>query len=334
MSQAPIFVVGTPRSGTTLTARILGSHPGIFMPGETHFMEDIYARRQELGELEDPEARRRIVERLRTLYGRFNEPADQERVERLIAEDDLEGALDAARSYREVFEIFMGRQMAAQGRRRWGNQVPRDLFELHRLFNFFPDARVLVCIRDLRDFMVSYRDKWKTRTGWEADRLKKLYHPVLTSLLWRSSVNALEEVRQRYSERIFVSRYETLVGNPEAQVKAICDFIGEDFEPSMLEITSDNSSADQKGAGIFKSSVGRWRGQLSPADVVLAQRICGRQLNALGYSLEPIAASPVAVVSYLLSTPYSAYRALAANAPKRGPLLPYLVKRIGNLVRS
>jgi len=45
----PIFVVGTPRSGTILTAKILGRHSHIFMPGETHFFDDIYSRRIELG---------------------------------------------------------------------------------------------------------------------------------------------------------------------------------------------------------------------------------------------------------------------------------------------
>ncbi len=149
-------------------------------------------------------------------------------------------------------------------------------------------ARVVACVRDLRDFMVSYRDQWKKSSDWESDRLKRIYQPVLTSLLWRSSINALMAARKCYRERIFVNRYETLVSDPESQVRAICDFIGEDFQSSMTEVSSDNSSADQKSAGIFKSSVGRWRGQLSSADVVLAHRVCRRQLSAVGYPLEPV----------------------------------------------
>ncbi len=44
-------MVGTPRSGTTLCASILGRHSTIYMGGENHFFEDIYARREQLGAL-------------------------------------------------------------------------------------------------------------------------------------------------------------------------------------------------------------------------------------------------------------------------------------------
>lgn len=175
----PVFVVGPPRCGTTLTARMLGRHPAIFMPGETHFFEDIYARRQELGDPTDAAARARIIERLQTLYGRFREPPDQTRIERLFAGSDLRAALNRAHSYREIFSAFLEAQMGAVGKRRWGNQVPRDLFELDRIFAFFPDARVVACLRDPRDFLLSYRDKWqRDKEGREAERLRKLYHPV------------------------------------------------------------------------------------------------------------------------------------------------------------
>jgi hypothetical protein len=61
MTSAPIFIVGTPRSGTTLMARILGNHSILYRPGETHFMQDIYARRATIGDLEtDPAARGRV----------------------------------------------------------------------------------------------------------------------------------------------------------------------------------------------------------------------------------------------------------------------------------
>jgi Sulfotransferase family len=79
---APVFVLGTPRSGTTLVAKVLGRHSQIFMPGETDFFDDIYSRKKELGDPQDPEARQKIVARLATLYGRYNHSADQQRIEK------------------------------------------------------------------------------------------------------------------------------------------------------------------------------------------------------------------------------------------------------------
>ncbi len=43
-SELPVFVVGMPRSGTTLTEQILGSHPRIFAAGEPRFLEQAVAR--------------------------------------------------------------------------------------------------------------------------------------------------------------------------------------------------------------------------------------------------------------------------------------------------
>ena len=64
---SPIFVIGAPRSGTTLTANILGRHPNIFMPGETHFFDDIYHRKSKLGNPSDEINREAIIKRLSKL---------------------------------------------------------------------------------------------------------------------------------------------------------------------------------------------------------------------------------------------------------------------------
>ncbi len=116
-------------------------------------------------------------------------------------------------------------------------------------------------------------------------------------------------------------------------MRAICAFIGEDFEPDMLKVTTYSSSAPIESQGIFTSSVGRWRSGLTPTEVAVAQLICSRQMKAFGYSVEPVQVDSLAIAACFAGTPYATYRALAANAQTRGPLLPYLANRIRNLVR-
>ena len=91
--KSPIFIVGTPRSGTTLTSKILGRHTHIFMPGETHFFEDIYSRKTTDGTNFNKEDRNNIIERLLTLYSRFNEPGDQKRVDFLCEQRNFKQEL-------------------------------------------------------------------------------------------------------------------------------------------------------------------------------------------------------------------------------------------------
>lgn len=325
---APIFIVGAPRSGTTLTARLLGTHSNIFMPGETHFLNDIYARRRSLGSPETPGGLDAIIARLATLYARLNETPDQTRVDRLIVNNTLPAALAGCRTYQEVYDAFMKVQMDVEGKSRWGNQVPREALEINVLLEMFPDARIIGCVRDVRDFLYSYREKWRQETGPRARRLKQLYHPVITSLIWKKSNSAMALACLRYPNNIMLSRYEDLVAAPEETLRRLCDFVGESFEPAMLETTFSNSSVQGRETGIFKSGISRWPGQLSEADVFIAQTLCRKLMRQHRYVPAPIHPGAISVTGIVLSTPFKLIRALHANRAIRGPLLPYLWKRI------
>jgi hypothetical protein len=322
--------VGTPRSGTTLTAKILGRHSALFMPGETHFFEDIYNRRTELGPPSSPAA----LARLKTLYGRYNEPVDQARIELLFRDTPLEGELGMASSYECLFKRFMDLQMRAAGKRRWGNNTPRDLFEIDRIFQIFPDAKIIACVRDIRDFLVSYRDNWRGQPEEEVIRIRALYHPVVTSLLWRASMRQLTAALQQHDGRILLSRYEDLVQSPGVSVAHWCRFIGEPFEPDMLGVTTHNSSASSPGPGIFSSSAGRWVNGLSTDEAYIAELIAGSYLQRFGYRQVSQRPATDALVVAFMTTPLAFYRGLHANRYKRGPLVQYLARRLGVLLRG
>ncbi len=327
---APVFVVGTPRSGTTLTAKILGRHSHLFMPGEVHYFEDILARRRELGDPGAPGSRDAILERLLTIFGRYNEPADQQRVEALFSDPERRRELeDACGGYREIFSAFMEIQARNEGKVRWGNNTPRDLFSVEDILAFYPDAKIIVCIRDVRDFLISYRDKWMATSSAEAERLRKLYHPVVTTLLWKSSMKRVLKLRGSLPAKTFcLVRYEDLVSSPEATVKRICSFLGESFETTMLRIESNNSSAGERQKGVFNTSVGRWRDGLSPEDAQVGQMLARRELGRFGYHVERLRVNPVKVAAAFFSAPWRLAQALQANKEKRGPLLPYLIRRV------
>ncbi len=333
-SGQPIFIVGTPRSGTTLAARILGRHPRLFMPGETHYLDDVYSRRQELGSLESRQGRMAVAQRLYTIYTRYYELPDQQRIERMFPDvSDLVKAIDDCRSHGAVLDRFMSLQMQVEGKLRWGNNAPRELFSIREIREFFPDAKLVVCVRDIRAFLYSYQGKWKATGAEYVERMKKLYHPVVTSYLWKSSMRQLSVLEQLVppTDRIIV-RYEDLVTEPEATVRSICATIGEEFEPGMLEVEGHNSSSATDAGGIFASSVDRWKAELSPEEIAISQNIAGSLLGKLGYGEIPAHADRTKLLGLWMSTPFALWRALYASKDTRGPLLPYLFRRVGALL--
>jgi hypothetical protein len=325
---SPVFVVGPPRSGTTLTARLLGGLPRLFMPGETHYLEDIYHRYGESSDLSQqlPD----ILARLRSLYGRFEEPEDQRRIEGLCASGAFERALSGCRTHREVFDAFMRLQAAGAGKARWGNQVPRDVFELDTIFRMFPQARVIACVRDPRDFLVSYRDKWTISA--DGARLRRLYHPVLTSYLWRASAQAILAGKSRFGEALHVLRYEDLVGEPASRLRQLCDFIGEEFEHGLLETRFSNSSTGKPLTGVSSSSAGRWRADLPVEDAYFAQKICGAVMERFGYARVALRPDRLKAARLALIAPARTIGALSVNRATRGSTLKYLARRIRALV--
>ena len=334
----PIFVVGTPRSGTTLTARILGRHSRIFMPAETHFFDDIYARRGSLGEPGRPGANRAIAARLSTLYGRQHEGGYQKRMAPIL--DDrrsLERLIAACRSYDQVLSRFMELQMASSGKARWGNHVPRDIFNVAEVLTLFPDAKIVVCLRDLRDFLLSYSGMKEVVRAKHAARHRRIYHPIVTTLLWMATAKRARSLSRLLPDgKLLYLRYEDIVRAPEATARKLCAFVGEAYESDMLAVRGNNSSVPStRGAaeGIFESSVGRWRDGLPPEHAYLAQKLGGGLLETFGYQVEPIAVAPVRVLRPVLSFPVALVRGLHANRAKQGALLPYVARRAASLLR-
>lgn len=325
----PIFVVGTPRSGTTLTAKILGRHSRIFMPGETHFFDDIYARQRSFGDLSQASTMARVIKRLSTLYGRYNEHHDQERIEQMFAEPSIVELMEQCRNYADLFSCFMNIQAKRAGKMRWGNNVPKDIFHLREILTFYPQAKILICIRDIRAFLLSYRNKWQATSVENSERLLRIYHPVLTCLLWKSSVRYIKTTRLLvHSRNLMIIPYETLVKDPEKTVRNICNVIEEIFEPDMLTIDTHNSSFEMQRQGIFSSSVDRWREYLTNEELYIAQRLAKREMLDFGYTLERITVNPMALLRIILRFPYALWNALDANKEMRGPLFPYLFRRI------
>jgi hypothetical protein len=129
----PIFIVGSPRSGTSLLRLILDSHPSIACGPETHVLSD----------LDDSLGRHWI------------------RLQRYGAEMEYwHGA------YAEVFGRFQAEYAARKGKARWADKTPSHAQHLEFVTTLFPEAQVLHVIRDARQVTASALARWGWRRAW------------------------------------------------------------------------------------------------------------------------------------------------------------------------
>lgn len=334
---APIFVVGAPRSGTTLMAAILARHPHIFAPapGETHYFHDIWTRRKKLGALEDERGLSLAADQLLTVFDRWDNPKAQKIVNTAITKDALlNRARGLGKGYDALYYAFTSMLAESAGKRYYCDDTPKHLFYLHTIFDFFPHAKAVGCIRDPRDFLCSYKYYWE-KAG-DKNRIKALYYPVITSLLWQGSANLLlKHAEKCCRDRLIIIRYESLVQQPEQEVRRICHFLGFEYAEGMLRIESHNSSFEHPSShGIFTTSMGRWRTFLSPEEIWCVQSLNKGNMRVLDYEPEAVSPSKKALLFTLLYTPIAFAKAIKANSAKTGPLITYVLRRLFSVIKK
>jgi hypothetical protein len=291
---APIFVVGLDRSGTTLTARILDRHSRIGMCGESHFLHRT-AKLDITEPLADPDAHA-ILDRLRMDW--IGVEADA--VMSLFRRTD--------RSLKDLFDSMLRARMRRTGKVRCGEKTPNHFWYLDRLFAWYPDARVIYLVRDPRRLHASFE-----RSGFRLSIVDRWVIP--RALYWSFGARQLRRAQRDHPGRVLDVGFEELIRAPEATARKICAFLGEPFEPRMLEVEENNSSFDDlgPGAGVRTEVLERPLG-LSRWKIAMLELFSGPEMLDRGYAPTVI---PARLIRGLSAVGFHAALALVHRQARR-----------------
>jgi hypothetical protein len=273
---APIFVVGNDRSGTTMLRLILDRSVELAIPPESMFLAD-FAPLRRRGGLDDPAAARRFLERV------WSHP--KVRLWQLPSgPPELPPGLDHAQAYRFCVESPFRAFAAAEGKPRWGDKTPWYVHHVEELLAVWPQARFVVLVRDGRDVALSVgRMPWGPNNAWAAARW------------WARGSRAGAEARERHPEQVMQMRYEDLAADPGPLARRIADFCGLSYEDEMLAIERSEGTKvleDQRDwftniwSGINTAPSGKWRTQMDARSQRVFLAVAGRELDGLGYPVE------------------------------------------------
>ncbi|MGH3042434.1 MAG: sulfotransferase family protein [Gaiellaceae bacterium] len=274
-SDRPIFVLGCPRSGTTLVQVMLHSHPRIAVPPENRFLIPAYRQRLRFGNLEEPANRRAVAEFILRRRKRFRDLGldRQETIDRIVAGPPTLGSAigSVLQAYAERFD-----------RPRWGDKRPHYTHFIDALMRLFPDAQIVNVIRDPRDCVASLkRMPWWKRSS---------YYAVSA---WADAIDHVGRASRRWPGVVVPLRYERLTADPESELRALCAALGEDYEPAMAEPerVADVAVPERKHwhsrtrVGPTTERIGRWREGLEPWEVALCETVLAERMTGLGYEL-------------------------------------------------
>jgi hypothetical protein len=255
----PVFVLGSPRSGTTYLGTLLSAIPGASYYFEPPILK-YYARLIYEGEV--PTRRARLL-------------------------------------YSSVFRVL---RLVAPGRGlRVIEKNPNHTWIAETLATFFPDARFVMIVRNGRDTALSLLEKpWHRRDSAGSGRFEPGGYPygpyphfyiernrrqeysaaddiTRCAWVWRRHTEELLRLQESLPPGTWhVLRYEELLKNPDRTLHELLSFLEADTPESRIAV-------NEVAASGHRDSIGRWRKQLTAADVEQVDREAGSLLRRLGY---------------------------------------------------
>jgi hypothetical protein len=267
-----VFIVGCPKSGTTLLRRMVDAHPLVAIPNEQHWLPKWFEQRKGVTPegFVTPELLTNLLE-----YERFSRMCiDRDELERLIESD---GPTKYSSFVSGVFDLY-GK---ARDKPLVGDKTPSYVRSIPTLHALWPETKFVHLIRDGRDVYLS-TITWdrvfkiaRRFTTWSQD-------PVTTAAFWwewhvrlgRESGGLLEQ------DLYYELRYEALTANPPEECAKLCKVLGVPYEDAMLHFRKGQERAWQP----ITSGLRDWRSQMPTGDVERFEAAVGDLLDELGYA--------------------------------------------------
>lgn len=254
----PIFIVGVPRSGTTLLAAMMGSHTELFALPETHIFSHLFGEKiSPVDVLATKDSALDFLCSITRFGGRIIDDLAVNRVH--LASQLPEGRL-------QVQDLLSALAGACQGRdlhKRYIEKTPDHLLYVRSIRRFFPESKVIRIIRDPRDVAYSLiKVPWSKANDLET---------ALSDIRLRMSHTEAFFSKDKLSITV---RYEDLLDNAEACLTKLSSFCDINYQPDMLNfqktansiIASGESWKEGAASELTKSNAGVYRSLMSRAE--------------------------------------------------------------------
>jgi len=272
---APVFVLGSPRSGTTLLYDMLLSSGGFAVYLAESNVFNVLGPR--FGDFGSRKTRKRVLDAwLNSKLFRATGISSAE-VEKKILED--------CQNTGDFLRIVMDEMVRAQGMQRWAENSPEGLLHLPAIKRQIPNALILHIIRDGRDVAMSLgKVKYVRPLPWE-ERQSLLG----AGAYWEWMVEHGRRYGNLFANDYLEIPFENLISSPEQTLNQIGRFLDHDLNYKRIRsvgygsVSKPNTSFRAESPDAGHSPVGRWKKGFTPQQLAKFERMLGPTLRKLGY---------------------------------------------------
>lgn len=271
----PFFIVGAPRSGTTLLASLLNRHSNVAIGPESQFYTQFipwnWAHRI-------PETYEELVDSAIAFQRIADFGLDRDQLLRHFKLYEL----SFANLLRAIMEVYAMRQSKLHP----GEKSPLHLEHVPTLLDQFPGSKVIYILRDGRDVVRSLLE-----VPWAAPRNPRRFQRFC--MRWNDAVEAMIHYEKTLPpDRFRIVRFEDLLRQPKSELQKMCSFIGEEFEPTQLEPAQSSNVVPEwekdwknKAAEMLDPSrIEAWRKSSNRKQIWVMNSMMGTMLERVGYA--------------------------------------------------
>jgi len=266
----PIFIVGAPRSGTSMLRVMLNRHPNIAICDETYFFYYVYLRRRAFGDLQNINNRKILVDRYLSIRRIRSQQLDLPGLSTALMQN--------GNTYPAFFLSLINYYADCQGKLRCGEKTPQHALYTDLLCDWYPGCKIIHIIRDPRDVVASLM-----RMPWASKNV------TVNALSWLKYIRGAHRASQR--PNYLLVHYENVVHDPEAAIDSICTFLGETYNPDILATTGQSNVQNVSKEWWFqratkqveKDRIGLWQQELDADQVSMVEWILGSYMDKFGY---------------------------------------------------
>lgn len=283
MSSVPLFfIVGRPRSGTTLLRILFEAHPNVLIPPESPFIINLYKKYGKVTSWDEP------------IIKEFCEDLFKQRYfdKWLIAKDMLVDSLMEVKGentfqtlVRKVYltysSVFEKNEILLIG-----DKNPAYSLYVQRIHKLFPEARIIHITRDYRDNYLSL-----IKVNFEV--------PIVPLVIyrWKFAYRRMQKMKKLHPELIYSLKYEDLATEPERNFGEVCRFLGIDYDPSVMSFYKKKAEVEKAYSGsddlnqvhqslfnpISTVRMNLWKTEMSQRDILIADLVAGNTAEKAGY---------------------------------------------------
>lgn len=282
LNEYPIFfIVGRPRSGTTLLRTLFDANPNVCIPPECQFIINLFPKYGKLVHWKKSNFHDFLNDlKGQWLFSTWNID-DEQLLEKLIA-------VGESTNYNEVCKLVFMQYKSLFKKDEvlfFGDKNPGYTIYTEQLLEIFPNAKFIHIIRDYRDHFVSIKNV-------DFD----LPYISLIAFKWRLFIKKYREMMEKYPLSHIEIRYEDLVRDPENQMKHLCKFTGINYNQDILNFYLKGDEArkiypskllDKIHSSLFNKispdKIGVYKSQLSLKQIKIADFTVGKYAELAGY---------------------------------------------------